>query len=129
MAEENFVFGAKAGSKLSKISPRFIMEAMMFSLIFIIIGDLAGTIYAIFYTALSTAPKVIAGISGVFGAVFMFAILVSTYQSYRSLVEILKVQKILGEAVQDVNKDLKPDIDLTKTTTDCKEVENAETKN
>jgi uncharacterized membrane protein YeaQ/YmgE (transglycosylase-associated protein family) len=108
MAENSdFIFGKKLGNKFQNTKQRFILEAMMFSLMFLILGDLAGTIYTLFFVKVGIVVKIIAAISGSFGAVFMLMILISTFQSYKSYLEIMAVQNVLSSAVDDVNTELK----------------------
>ena len=105
--DNNFIFGKSIAGKFNTTKQRFILEAMMFSLVFMIIGDIVGTFYTLFYTKLAIAPMIIIGISGFFGAIFMLMILISTYQSYNSYLGILSVQEELQKLIDDTPKELK----------------------
>lgn len=104
---ENYIFGEKLGEKMQTTGQKFIFEAMMMSLVFIILGDIAGTIYTLFFTNLALVVKIIAGISGFFGGLFMLMILISTFQSYKTMQTINEVKDLMSEAVSDVNEELK----------------------
>lgn len=93
MEEDNYVFGS-LGKKMQNISPKFILEAMMMSLIFLILGDLAWMIYSIFFTSLNLALKIISSVSSFFGAILMIAILISTFQSWKQISMIIDIQSI-----------------------------------
>lgn len=124
--ESNYIFGSKLGDKMVKTPQKFILEAMLMSLTLIIITDIFSFIYAIFFTDIGIVYKVIAGVSGFFGAIFMTAILITTFIQYKQLVES---QKFINAMTLNNAK-----IDIMRKTfgnpfkDECKEVKNGHTE-
>lgn len=107
----NYIYGKKLGDKMFKVPQKFILEAMLMSLSFIIIADIVSFLYAIFFTNISTVYKIVAGVSGFFGAIFMLMILITTFQQYKQLNEAqdfvnqMTLQNAKNEIMQDVFKE------------------------
>jgi hypothetical protein len=89
--ESNYIFGKKLGNKMNSTPQKFILEAMLMSLTFIILTGIASSFYSIFFTEIDLVYKIIIGISGFFGAIFMTAILITTFIQYRQLMEVMKL--------------------------------------
>lgn len=102
--EDNYIFGEKLGNKMAKTPQKFILEAMMMSLFFIIITGIFSSIYAVFFTELDIVYKVIAGVSGFFGAIFMTMILISTFIQYKQL---LMAQEFQNKMAMHVSEELR----------------------
>ena len=68
---------------------------------FIVLTDLFSMIWAIFFTDIGIVYKIIAGVSGFFGAIFMLAILITTFIQYKQLVE---TQKFMNEVTINTMK-------------------------
>ena len=95
--KENYIFGQKLGSNMMKTPQKFILEATMMSLVFITLGSLAGCIYGVFFSELSLFWKIVSGVSGTFGAILMIMVLITTFQSYKALIDVEKIAHLSSE--------------------------------
>ena len=91
--EGNYIFGDKLGNSLGKVTPKFQLEATMMSLLFLILGLTATSIYIIGWSNFELFFKIMTGINGFFGVVLLFAQLAGYFQSYQSLMAINEVLK------------------------------------
>jgi hypothetical protein len=98
--EDNYIFGSSLGNKMMGVSQIFILRSIIASLSLLVLADLAGSIYAIFFTDISMFMKIVSAISGIFGAILMSAIVIMTFQQYKTFIEIDKVKKIMEENVE-----------------------------
>ena len=119
--ESNYIFGKKLGNKMNSTPQKFILESMLMSLTFIILTGIASSFYSIFFTEIDLVYKIIIGISGFFGAIFMTMILITTFIQYRQLMEaqaIINVMAINNNPFDTNKKEVK--INGAKKTTSRK---------
>jgi predicted CDP-diglyceride synthetase/phosphatidate cytidylyltransferase len=107
---DDYIFGKTLGNKMNSTPQKFILEAMLMSLSFIILTGIASSIYSISFTEIDLVYKIIIGISGFFGAIFMTAILISTFIQYKQLMEVTKL--IETQPLDNSNNPF--DIDINK---------------
>lgn len=79
-----YVFPKGTAKAMSKISPRTQYEAGMLSIVFIMVGLIATTIYTIFFTEVSLFLKIFIPFNALCGIVLMWSFLVTTFQQYQS---------------------------------------------
>jgi len=84
----NYVFGKKGGSTMNKISPRTQYEAAMLSMIFIMIGLIAMSIYMPF-TDISLFLKIFIPFNSLCGLVLLSSFLITTFQQYQSYLAVM----------------------------------------
>jgi len=101
--DSNYIFGERLGDKMKTTPQKFIYEVMMMSLSFIIVAGIASSIFSVFFTEISIVYKIIISISGVFGALFMLMILITTFQQYKQLIEAQDMLKVMEIAKSNVN--------------------------
>lgn len=94
--DENYVFPDMMAKLMAKLDTRTQMEASMMSLIVILLGVIVMTFYTIFFTDLGIFPKVMVGINGIAGFVFLSSYLVTSFQQYQSYLLAQNIQFDLG---------------------------------
>lgn len=99
----NYVFPKKAGNVMSKISPQTTYEAGMLSLVFIMFGLVAVSVYMIFFSSTTLFMKIMIPFNALCGIVLMLSYLVTTFQQYQSY---LMAMGIIFSEEEDETKEI-----------------------
>ena len=89
----NYFFPDFLAKLMSKVDIRTQYEASMMSMSFMSLGLIVTIVYLIIYFDFALWYKIFLGINGFFGLMFMWSGIVTTFQSYKSLLEIIEFQK------------------------------------
>jgi len=107
--KNNYIFPDALGTWMAKIDLRTQYEGSMLSMLFIMIGLIIMAVYSIFYTDVSLFMKIMIGINGFFGVLFMWSFLVTTFQQYKNYIDLVGIQKIIKEKTEEIKSEEKLD--------------------
>lgn len=93
MGKSNYIFPEKLGNKMASVPVRTQLEASMMSMVFILIGMILMGVYFSIYAAWPWYIKILFVINLIAGAGMMLSYLVTTFQQYRTVMEVIEVQK------------------------------------
>ena len=88
-----FIFPNIIAKGMANLTTQYQMEASMLSLVIILIGMIIMGIYSIFFTGINTFLKIMVGINGLAGMVFLSSFLVTQYQQYQSFMVAQKFKE------------------------------------
>jgi hypothetical protein len=103
-SKNNYIFGDLLGKAMSKIDLRTQLEASMMSMSLMAFGLIITMTYLITYMDFPTWYKITLAINGLAGIVFMWSFLITTFQQYKSYMEVIEFQK---QEKQSLENDLK----------------------
>ena len=89
-----YIFPNLLAKAMAKVDLRTQYEASMLSMTFIMVGLVVSVVYFIIYLDFALWYKIILGINGLAGVIFMSSYLITTYQQYKSYMEIIVFQNI-----------------------------------
>jgi len=96
MAEKlknKYIFPDILAKVMSRVDLRTQLEATLMSTTLIVCGLMTTVVYMIFYINLPIWYKIVLGINGIAGFFFMASHLITTFQQYRNVMEVLEFQK------------------------------------
>jgi hypothetical protein len=74
---------------MTKLDTRLQMEASMMSMLVILLGLLVGAIFTVAFTNAGTFVKIMVGVNGVAGFVFLSSFLTTSFQQYTTYMEAM----------------------------------------
>ena len=87
----NYIFPRRIARAMIRISQRTQYEATLMSLAVILLGLTLMVIVTIFFTDASAFIKIMAGINGLAGFIFLSSFLVTTFQQYKNYLAVMGV--------------------------------------
>ena len=92
----NYIFPDFLGEWMSNISQQVQYEASMLSMTLLMVGLILSGVYAVLYLPVPLWFKITTCINCLFGIVFMWSFIVTTYQQYLAYMDSVKLQEILN---------------------------------
>lgn len=105
----SYIFPNFLGSFMSKVDMRTQLEASMLSMTLMMFGLIITVIYIFIYTDFQLWYKIFLILNGLAGVTFMSSFVITTFQQYRSYMEITeyqKEQKGEGEEIEKMEKNI-----------------------
>lgn len=88
-----YIFPDFLSKAMSKVDLRTQFEASMLSMSMMSVGLILTVIYFIIYFKFALWYKIFLGINGLAGLVFMWSMIITTFNQYQSYLEAIKFQK------------------------------------
>ena len=85
-----YVFPNKVAKAMKNISPRTQMEAALMAMLFIMIGLIIMIVY-VWFTELSLFMKIFTTANSLFGIMFLWSFLITTFQQYHTYLEAIGI--------------------------------------
>lgn len=99
----NYIFGDNLGKLMANVSPKTQYEGTMLGIVLMLVSLLISGIYYLFFTNAAIFSKILIGVNGACGLLILQSFLVTTFQQYRSFMEIQEFQKAITEVpIEDI---------------------------